>query len=736
MNDPPSKSRLRLSGEFATPSLEAWREQVDGGRVPYESMLWQPDDGVSAPPLFTAADLEDLPHLGLLPPRPAGGRWRVRERIAAASPELAAEQARRAVAGGAAELELRLDTCFFEIGPDEAGLCGIPVAGPDELATALAPVDLANTALCLDGDAVLGLALLLVHAKRQGIDPGVLHGELGLDPIEGLDTLDGPVPGAARFGEAAALLSWCAENAPGLRPLSLHSRRCHEAGASAALELACLLTGAIETVRQLAARGHDFAAVAAGLSLRVPVSTATLAEVAKLRALRLLWAKVAAAFTPSGEPLPAVPITAYSSERGRARRFDLRTNLLRGTLEAVAATLGGCDALCLEPYDPHPDYQNDEARLLARHQHALLRDEAFFDRVDDPTAGSYAMERLTHDTASRAWEILQEIETVGGLLAALREGLIMRRLLRSGAARLSRLRRRQQVRVGLNRYVDPELEGERHRVVDRAALVAKTEQRVATSAGEDGAGEHALTALREAFEARPADLVPAAVAAVEAGCTAFDLAEALEDLAATEVGDEPSEFTPSAEFGNIELEDVDPDLLVTDATDFEDLRAMLREAGTPPRALVLAVGANRTARQRADFAADLLRAGGFELARAEIADDPAAVADAAGQHDPELVVLCSDDERQGELCGALSGTPPSPRPVLAMAGRPREELQPHVDVFVYEGADLLLRLDYLAKLVELQRLERDKTNDQAAELRESLESTVATLRACIEREGA
>ena len=466
MNEPRSKSELRLSGEFSTPSLDDWRQQVDDGRATYDSLLWKPDHGASAPPLFTARDLEDLPHLGRLPARPVSG-WKVRERIAAASPELAAEQARRAVEGGAVELELRLDTCFFEIGPDEAGLCGIPVVGPDELATVLAPVDLARTAVCLDGDPVLGLALLLVHAKRQGIDAEVLHGELGLDPIESLETLEGPVSGEARFGEAAALLSWCKENAPGLRPLSLHSRRCHEAGASAALELAYLLTGAIETVRELTARGHDFAAVAAGLSLRVPVSTSTLAELAKLRALRLLWAKVAAAFTPDGEALPAVPIIAYSSERSRARRFDLRTNLLRGTLEAVAAALGGCDAVCLEPYDPHPDYQDDEARLLARHQHSLLRAEAFLDRVADPTAGSYAVERLTHDTASRAWSILQEIETVGGLRAAMREGLIMRRMLRSGAARLSRLRRRQHVLVGINRYVDPALEGERPCVVDR-----------------------------------------------------------------------------------------------------------------------------------------------------------------------------------------------------------------------------------------------------------------------------
>ena len=94
--------------------------------------------------------------------------------------------------------------------------------------------------------------------------------------------------------------------------------------------------------------------------------------------------------------------------------------------------------------------------------------------------------------------------------------------------------------------------------------------------------------------------------------------------------------------------------------------------------------------------------------------------------------MCSDDDRHGELCSAL----PAPRPVVAVASRPRDELRSMVDAFVYDGADLVLRLDYLAKLVELRRLDRDPADDDAAELRESLESTIETLRTCIEREGA
>ena len=160
-----------------------------------------------------------------------------------------------------------------------------------------------------------------------------------------------------------------------------------------------------------------------GTALRVSVSTGLLLEVAKLRALRLLQAKIAAAFLPAGAALPRVPVIAYSSERARARRHDLRTNLLRGTIEGIAAVLGGCDALCLEPYDPEPEQQDETARRLARHQHHLLRDEACLDRVTDPVAGAFALEKLTHEVAKGAWEMLGEIEARGGMERAMESGL-------------------------------------------------------------------------------------------------------------------------------------------------------------------------------------------------------------------------------------------------------------------------------------------------------------------------
>lgn len=718
MNPPPSDPnlptpKLRLAELPPTAELDAWRARAGG------DWRWKQDIDATAPPLFTRKDIESLPHLGR--PFPVqSGMWQARERIACASTQLAAEQAQAAVAGGIEQLELRLDTCFFEVGPDEAGLCGIPIGTAEDLTVALAPVDIAQTALCLDGDALLGLALLLDHGRRTGTPTDVLHGELGFDPIEGLDQFGDPALTRPRWNQAETLVVWCTANAPRLRALALHSRWLHEAGASDALELASLIAGATETVRQLGDRGQSFDTVAANLVFRVSVSTDLLGQVAKLRALRLLWAKVAAAFSPAGEPLPAATVVAYSSDRARARRFDLHTNLLRGTLEAVAATLGCCDGLCLTPLDPHPDYQDDGARLLARHQHALLRDEGFFGQVTDPTAGSFAIEWLTDDVARRGWALVQEIERRGGMTAAMCDGFVIERLHRDASARLTRMRTRERVRVGVSRYVDPTLERERHLLHDRSPVVQRMEDRMAAR-GTDGARDLALDKLREAIEAHSAEVVPAATQAAAVGCSAFEIADA---LSANEAGQHAEDDSPDREIvPTPEPDDVAHDPLTTDAVSFEDLRAMLVEDGLPPRALVAMAGTDRTARERSGFAADLLRAGGFDVQTEEVTPDD--LTQLVAELEPEILVLCTDRDPDAGLCAELTGGP-----VLVVACPPVEALRAQVDAFLFEGADALLRLDYLARLVELARLGENPGD----ELEQSLRETIATMRSYLERE--
>lgn len=721
MNDTP-KSRLQLRGSFPARARAAWERDVRAalGERTLAELHWRTDD-FDLPPLLTREDVADLPHLAAvdavsIPHRPA-----IRERVAAATPQLAAAQIRAALAHGVEELELRLDAYATEGGAEEPALCALPLANADDLCTALADVDLAHTPVCLEGDALIGLAFLLHAAQRRGVDPRALRGELGCEPMRS-HGLDAAELVAARWTEADALLRWCTASAPGLRALCVDGRWCHEFGASAAAELACMVAATIEIARQMRARGHAPAAVAHALVFHVAVGADLLQQAAKLRALRLLVAKVFAALVPAEEALPPPVLVGHGSERGCARRYDLHTNLVRGALEATAAAIGGCDALWVAPYEPHPDYQDDEARALVRYQHHLLRSEACLARTADPARGSYAVEALTDALGRRAWTLVQEIEAAGGLPAAW-NGFVLRHVLHSGSRRLSRVRRRAEVLVGVSRYVDPELEASRRRRVDRNEALRALHERMAAHAGQHDA---ALATLHADLEANgDAVLVTAVARAAAAGCPAHALADVLDEAHFRGDGDGDGDDADLP--ATPQPEDVAPDLLLTDALDFEELRETVSEGAPPPRTIVLALTEHRTARVRADWAVDLLRAGGFAPIRPAPLPDAAAAAAAVAAHDAELVALCAADEALPELCAALESTPCR----TALVARPGAAATCAADVRLFDGGDLVMRLDYLQKLVELDRLERSRS---ASAVRRSLEDTLQELRAHIARE--
>ena len=183
-------------------------------------------------------------------PRPR--TWTVRQRIAAATPRQAAEQVRHALAEGVDELELTIDP--FSANGFELGAPGAAETAAD-LAIVLESVDLSRTSIALDGDAITGLAFLLCAADSKGSDRAQLRGELGFDPTQNLEGVDGPARERAGWRRASALLTYCAKHTTGLRPLAIDGRWCHEVGGSAAEELACIAAQTIETAAGARAAG-------------------------------------------------------------------------------------------------------------------------------------------------------------------------------------------------------------------------------------------------------------------------------------------------------------------------------------------------------------------------------------------------------------------------------------------------------------------------------------------------
>jgi methylmalonyl-CoA mutase len=683
------------------PSLESFVEQVEqglGGRS-YASLSWQTLDGFALAPVQTRADLAGLPHLGATALLRVRRGFAIRELVLCPAPEAANARARRALARGADEVEFALDTTAqdaLEPGPEgEAdadellgdrlpGDGGVALHCRADLDAVLDRIDLERTSIWFSaGEGGLPvLAWWLRRADALGVPREQLRGGLDLDPIARLTTrrlgfVGEDAVGARRaaiapvFGEAAAAVRVCRQHCPGVRPLVVDGQGFHLAGASPAVEVGMSLAAAVDVARRLGRHGIGFADFAAAVTLRVQVGHELLAEVAKLRALRLLWAKVAAGFGAAGEA--RIPrLLTVGSGRFRAGQHDQRTNLVRSALAGFAAVVGGTDAAIVLPWNEATD--DEAAADLARDQLHLLRDEARLDRVADPLGGSFAVERLTHEIGAAAWDLLRQIEAGGGFVEAARNGALAARLEAAESAREQAFRCRRRVLVGISRFADPELGGP-----------AEAE------AGDDPGP--ALLARHEAWRADRDAEPAAALCARIAGLAPerfFDeaLADAADHASLAELA--TATWPPEGVVFEHRLAPV----ASTDGGGFEELRdraELAAEDGAAPRVALLPFGPERSARARVDFARDLFQVGGFRVSELQAVADLAAAVPAG----TEVLVLCSDDASYPAAVDALRAGLGDRCPRLIVAGRADEALRARVDGVVQVGIDAVQFLDGL-----------------------------------------
>ncbi len=684
--------RLRFADEFPVPSLDAWREKVERdlrGRD-YADLAWNAPDGAPIEPLATRATIENLPHLAAAPQSWLGshGAWRIRELIVTSEPSAAAEQARNALENDVAEIEL----CFDDLSRDarepgendEApGVSGIAIHSLEDFRAAIEGIDLARAHIGISaGETALpALAYLVEVASERGASLDALHGDIDFDPISrltqrqaGFDPNDDDVVVSTCtsidhvFGESADVIRWCAEHAPGIRPLTLDAQGYHLSGASPARELECAIAHVVDVARRLAERGIDFDAFARASTVRMQVSHELLTCIAKLRAFRLLWAKVAHAFGCNDPASMRPNLSCVTSGRSRSYRYDTRTNLLRTTLAGFAAITGGCDSLAIVPFEEDPSHQDDQARRLARQQQLLLRDESYLDAVADPAGGSFAIEALTHRLAEAAWNGLQRIEHGGGLCESIRDGSLFSIVVETAEARTREFASRQRVLVGINRYVDPELEGEStHRPQAETAIDRVTRGHFAWLDSRD---EESTMSAVDAF-ARGGDLVSGARAAARASATSAEIAMAR---------------WPRGEHFRHRF----PPIALLDGDEFEELRE--GREGEPSIAIIAQLTVNRETRARAAFARSILRAAGYDVREPDPYNRIDSLIDAISEIGPQLVTLCGDDDGYAAAVERLEGV----RCAVLAIGPDQPKLQAHGVAFVEDGADVIAVLTALA----------------------------------------
>ncbi|CRK59811.1 Methylmalonyl-CoA mutase [Alloactinosynnema sp. L-07] len=437
----PSAHELVLAGEFPDAGWEQWQELVGGvlrksGVVPedfdgpVESLLATTTyDGIVLQPLYTAA--ESAPAAGFpgLPPYVRGGTpqggvttgWDVRQRHADPDPEVT----RKAVL---ADLENGVTSLWLSV-------------PADALAHVLQDVYLDLAPVTLDGDIEAAEELLRIHAEK-GIPNGEVKGNLGLDPI-------GHHARTAAGADlaAAAQLAVKAAEYPALRSIVVDGLPFHQAGGSDAEELGASIAAGVTYLRALTAAGLPVEKAAARLEFRYAATADQFLTIAKFRAARRLWARVAEV---SGFAAPqrqhAVTSPAMYTKR------DPWVNMLRSTLACFGAGVGGADAVTVLPFDAALGLPDGFARRIARNTQSVLLEESKLAGVIDPAGGSWFVERLTDDLARTAWDWFTEIERAGGIVAALDTGVISDRLAATWEARSANLATRKDALTGVSEF--------------------------------------------------------------------------------------------------------------------------------------------------------------------------------------------------------------------------------------------------------------------------------------------
>jgi methylmalonyl-CoA mutase len=419
-------SELRLASDFPAATAEEWEKLVLGvlrksgaatddttPAAAVESLATTGYDGVSLDPLYTADGSPPPPSVPL--GRTANG-WDVRQRHADPDPAATAEAARADLENGVTSLWLVL------------GAGGVPV---DRLATALDGVylDLAGVTLDAGADAAA--------AAEAFLAAGGAAGNLGFDPLAGA----GDAETAAAFARRVA-------DRPGLRTMVVDATRYHDAGGSDAEELACSLATGVAYLRGLTDAGLSVAEALAQLEFRYTATADQFGTIAKLRAARRLWSRVAQA---CGEPSAVQAQHVVTSAAMMAAR-DPWVNMLRTTLACFAAGVGGADAVTVLPFDHRLGLPDGFARRIARNTQSLLVDEASIGRVSDPAGGSWYVESRTLALARAAWSWFTELEGAGGMAAALSSGLVAERIRATWDARAVNLAHRRDPLTGVSEF--------------------------------------------------------------------------------------------------------------------------------------------------------------------------------------------------------------------------------------------------------------------------------------------
>ncbi|MFO1500534.1 MAG: methylmalonyl-CoA mutase family protein [Verrucomicrobiota bacterium] len=678
-----------------------WRKLVEAELkgAPFDKKMFSSTyEGIALKPIYRREDAKDVPHLASFPgfaPFVRGASasgylkapWEVSQEIGVSSPTEFNNAARNYISRGLNALNMVLDQATRNgqdpdwARPEEVGSGGLSIATVGDLDRSLDGIDLEKTSLFVrsGASAVPFAALLVALARKRKKTPTALRGCIEMDPL-GVLSHEGKLPQSfeGAYREMAALTRWAASGAPHLQTICVHSRAWHEAGGNAVQELAFTLATGVEYLRQLGSKGLDVDLVAPRIRFAVTVGETFFLEIAKLRALRMLWARVIS--QAGGNEHAQKALLHVRTSRWNKTVYDPYNNMLRATVEAFAGVLGGCDSMQVGAFDEVIRRPDDFSQRIARNTQLILQRECHLDHVIDPVGGSWFVETLTGQLAQAAWTLFQEVEKLGGMGAALQAGFPQKAVAATGAEKLKGVTRRRDSIVGVTQYANA-----KEKLLEVAAIDAKAfhKRRVLQVAAhrtsmEDDESELVLEKLAKVVENRGNGVFEACIEAAAAGATIGEITRALR------INETPC--TP-----------ISPVTITRAAVPIEKLRAAtdqyVSRTGARPQVFLCNMGSLKEHKARADFSRGFFAVAGYEVVSPEGFKKVEDAAEALSKSKARIAVISSTDENYPALVPPLVAAIRARKAdaLIVLAGYPADQVESHqkngVDAFIHMRAD-------------------------------------------------
>ena len=517
-----------------------------------EALVWATPEGLAVKPLYTAADVAGLPYTDTLPgfaPFIRGPQatmyavrpWTIRQYAGFSTAEASNAFYRKALAAGGQGVSVAFDLATHR-GYDsdhprvtgDVGKAGVAIDSVEDMKILFdgIPLDRVSVSMTMNGAVLPVLAAYVVAAEEQGVAQDQLSGTIQNDILKEFMVRNTyiypPEPSMRVVGD---IIEYTARKMPKFNSISISGYHMQEAGANQALELAFTLADGKEYVKTAIAKGLDVDEFAPRLSFFWGIGMNFYLEIAKMRAARLLWWKIMSGFAAKN-PKSLMLRTHCQTSGWSLTEQDPYNNIVRTTIEAMAAVFGGTQSLHTNSFDEAIALPTEFSARIARNTQLILQEESQITKVVDPWAGSYMMERLTQEMADKAWAIIEEVDAMGGMTRAVESGWAKLRIEASAAEKQARIDSGRDVIVGVNKFKldkeDPVEILEIDNVAVRENQIARLKS-IRASRNEVRVRQ-TLEALTNAARQREGNLLELSIAAMRERATVGEVSDALEQV--------------------------------------------------------------------------------------------------------------------------------------------------------------------------------------------------------------